>query len=252
MDYFFTPENLLPEGVGFSLFGAEHIAWLVIAAGICVLLCVRYRRCAGGKRAAFRLALGLAIFACEIAKDLNLALHGMLNVHYLPLHLCSLAVFFTLAHALCRNETLGNFLYSTCMVGAAFALCFPDWTVYPALSYHSLVAFVVHALLVAYPLMQLCAGDFRPNARLLPRCFGILLCLALPIYVFDRVFHTNYMFLIVPPAGTPLEWFASFLGNPGYLLGYLPLIAVFWTILYLPFAKPRKNGIIQGKNSPKG
>ena len=44
MKYFFTLEQDLPAGVGFTLWGREHIAWLCIAAAIGVLLCLSYRR----------------------------------------------------------------------------------------------------------------------------------------------------------------------------------------------------------------
>ena len=98
------------------------------------------------------------------------------------------------------------------------------------------MGFTVHALLMAYPLMLVAGGDLRPEARLLPRCFGILVCCTVPVYLFDRFFGTNYMFLLWPSPGSPLEWFASFLGNPGYLLGYFPMLAVVWLALYLPFA----------------
>ena len=32
------------------------------------------------------------------------------------------------------------------------------------------------------------------------------------------------MFVNVPSPGSPLEWLASFLGNPGYLAGYAVLM----------------------------
>ena len=80
-------------------------------------------------------------------------------------------------------------------------------------------------------------GDLRPEARQLPKCLGILVCCAVPVALFNRFFGTNYMFLSWPSPGSPLEWFASFLGRPGYLLGYLPMLALVWLILYLPFAR---------------
>ena len=235
MEYFFTPEHELPPGVGFALWGAAHLVWLCIAAVLAAALCVCYRRADTAGRARLRRALGWAVLACEALKDLNLAAQGCLNVWNLPLHLCGLAVFFTFAHSRRPGTTVGNFLYSCCMPGAAFALLTPDWTAFPPFSYHAIVGFAVHALLAAYPLMLVCGGDLRPEARQLPRCFALLAALAVPVYLFDRVFDANYMFLRWPSPGSPLEWFASFLGNPGYLLGYLPMLAVIWLALYLPF-----------------
>lgn len=239
MEHFFTLEEDLPEGVGFALFGMAHIVWLCIAAAIVAALCLAYRGAPEDGRRRWRHALGWAVLACEALKDINVIAQGRFDVWYLPLHLCGLAVFFTFAHSRKPGPTLGNFLYACCAPGAAFALLTPDWTAYPPFSYHSLVGFIVHALLVAYPLMLVAGRDLRPEARYLPRCLGILVCCAVPIYLFNRAFGTNYMFLMWPAPGSPLAWFASFLGVPGYLLGYLPMLAAVWLVLYLPFAGKR-------------
>ena len=240
MEYFFLPDSLLPPGVGFSLWSPAHLCWLAVAAAVTVLLCLTYCRRDSGGRKRSRLAVGCAILLCELLKDGNLILHGVFDVWYLPLHLCGLAVFFSFFHCLRPGQTVGNFLYSTCAPGALFALLFPDWTACPPFAFHSIVAFAVHTLIVAYPLMQVCGGDLRPDAAKLPRCFGILLALAVPVYLFDLHFRTNYMFLLHPSPGSPLEWFASLLGEPGYLLGYLPMTALVWGLLYLPFIRNRE------------
>ena len=239
MEYFFTLEDKLPAGVGFALFGGAHIAWLCFAAALISVLCVAYCRAAPEGRTRWRRAMGWAVLACEAAKDINLAVQGSFDRWYLPLHLCGLAVFFTFAHSRRPGKTVGNFLYACCMPGAAFALLTPDWTAFPPLSYHAIVGFLVHALLIAYPLMQVTGGDLRPEAKYLPRCFGILMCCAVPIWIFNRIFGTNYMFLMWPSPGSPLEWFASFLGVPGYLLGYFPMLAAVWLLLYLPFIRKK-------------
>ena len=239
MEYFFTPEAFLPPGLGFAHFSAAHLAWLGFALALGTALCLTYRR--SGKRARVRLrrGVGFAILLCEVLKDGNLLLQGALTLDLLPLHLCGLSVFLCLYHSLRPGRTLGNFLYSTCAPGAAFALLFPDWTAFPPWSYASIVAFTVHTLLAVYPLMQVLGGDLRPDRRELVRCGLLLLALAGPVWGFNLLFDTNYMFLRFPAPGSPLAWFAAWLGNPGYLLGYLPMIAAVWTALYLPFR--RKN-----------
>ncbi len=239
MDYFFTLENDLPAGVGFAHWDGAHITWLIFSAALIAALCLLYRRAPAAGRTKWRHALGWAVLACELLKDVNLAVQGGLDRWYLPLHLCGLAVFFTFAHSRRPGPALGTFLYSCCAPGAAFALVFPDWVWYPPLSYHSIVGFTVHALLIAYPLMLVVGGDLRPEARQLPKCLGILVGCAVPVALFNHFFGTNYMFLSWPSPGSPLEWFASFLGRPGYLLGYLPMLALVWLALYLPFARRR-------------
>lgn len=235
MEYFFALERDLPPGVGFSLWSREHLGWLGIALGLGGLLCALYRHLGETGRRRLRKGVGWAVLACELLKDGNLLAQGQMGVYYLPLHLCGLAVFFTLYHALRPGALVGNFLWSTCMPGALFALLFPDWTMYPAFSYHSLVAFLVHALLAVYPLMLCLGGDLRPSVQMLPGCLALLLGLAAAVWCFDRRFQANYMFLLWPAPGSPLEWFAAFLGVPGYLLGYIPMLAAVWGLLYLPW-----------------
>ena len=240
MEYFFTPLSELPSGVGFELFGLKHGCWLIISGCITLLLCLFCRRADKPGRRRIRRGTGCAVLAFELIKNINLIATGQFSVYFLPLHLCSLAVFFTFFNCLRPGETIDNFLYSTCMPGALSALLFPDWTAYPAFCLHSCVAFFAHTLLFAYPLMLTAAGEIAPRVRLLPRCLLILLCLAAVIYPIDRALGANYMFLLSPAAGSPLEWFASVLGVPGYLLGFFPLIAVIWSIEYLPFRKKHR------------
>lgn len=237
MQYFFTVEAELPPDVGFPLFGRIHLAWLCTDLALTVLLCLLYRRLPAEQRGRARRSFGCCVLLLELLRAANLLLQGTYSVYYLPLHLCGIAVFLTLRHALQPGPLLGNLLYSTCMPGALFALLFPDWTAFPPFSYHSLVSFLIHMLLTAYPLMLLFAGELRPDVRYLPRCFLALVGMAVPVYLFDRVFHANYMFLLQPAPGSPLEWFAALLGVPGYLLGYLPMLVLVWTLLYLPFRR---------------
>ena len=57
-----------------------------------------------------------------------------------------------------------------------------------------------------------------------PFAAGFLLRAAALVFLFDKKAQTNYMFLNWPPAGSPLAWIASYLGNPGYLAGYAVLV----------------------------
>ena len=243
MRYFFTPEDRLPPDAGFSLWGREHLCWLLIAAALTVAACLVFRRASRRGKDALRRGVGGAVLALEVLKNWNLWMQGSLNLYFLPLHLCSLAVFFTFFHSLRPGALLGNFLYSTCMPGALSALLFPDWTVFPAFSFHAVLGFLSHTLLTAYPLMLLAGGDLRPEPRRLPGCLALLAALAAAVYAFDRAFSVNYMFLLLPAPGSPLEWFAALWGNPGYQLGFLPLILSIWGLLYLPFLRRegRKN-----------
>ena len=68
------------------------------------------------------------------------------------------------------------------------------------------------------------------------------------IYLFDWVFSANYFFLRVPAPGSPLEWMAGFLGNPGYLLGYFVLLVLAECALFLPWGLRREKSGPVDKN----
>lgn len=238
MNAFFDFNTDVSQAAGFGLFSAGHILWLAAGALSTALLCRAYMRTDSRRRRALALGTALTSLGIELLRAALLMAAGKYDVGRLPLHLCGLAVYIELLHALRPRETTGQFLYAFCMPGALFALVFPDWSCYPLWHFTTVSAFLLHILLAAYPLMLALGGDIRPEVRETPRCLGIMLALAAPVYVFDRLTDTNYMFLNWPSPGSPLEWFA-FLGRPGYLLGYLPILCAVWALLYLPFALRR-------------
>ena len=233
MDFF---DCSFPEAAGFALFSPAHLLWLLFCAGLAAGLCLLYKRAGSGKRRRFRRGLGLAVLTLELLRALVLFSQGAYDLGRLPLHLCSMAVFLTFFHGFWGGELTGQFLYALCLPGAAAALLLPDWRNCPPLCFMSCCGFTLHALTAAYPLMLLSGRDLRPDPGSAPLCLGLLLLLAGPVYLFDILTGTNYMFLNWPPEATPLAWFA-FLGRPGSLLGYPLLIAAVWALLYLPFRK---------------
>ena len=228
-----------PEAAGFGLFSSAHGLYLAVAALSALLLCLFYRHLDGERRRRLRLVLASSALALQLLRAVLLIISGNYTIGRLPLHLCAMAVYISFFHALRGGRLVGQFLYAFCMPGAAAALLFPDWSYYPALHFMTVSSFVLHILVFCYVLMQVSGGDISPDIKSLPQCLGIMLAIAIPVYVFDVLTNTNYLFLNWPSPGSPLELFA-FLGRPGYVLGYLPLIAVVWLVLYLPFILKHK------------
>lgn len=215
---------------GFGRFSFAHLAVLFFGALLTGLLCMY---CLPRPRAARSLSrqAALLLFLTELARAALLLSQGLYDRGRLPLHLCTLSVYLCFFHSLCRRPLLGQFLYAFSLPGAAFAMIFPDWAQYPLWHFSSLSSFLIHFLLVLYPLLSLAAGDIRPDIRRLPGCIVLMLCFALPVMAVNSLLGTNYMFLSRPPAGTPLELFA-FLGPRAYLLGFIPLALLSWLLLY--------------------
>lgn len=236
-EYFaFTTEN--SSGAGFGLLSVWHLLWLLSGAMFIFSMCIVYRRAGTEERIWLKRGLALSALFLELLRAALLMAAGRYGVGRLPLHLCGMAVYICAVHALRGGGKTGQFLYSFCMPGAAAALIFPDWSGYPSLHFMTCAGFGIHILLVAYVLTQAVSGGIAPDIRKAPACLGIMLALAVPVYLFDRLAGTNYMFLNWPSPGSPLEWFA-FLGRPGYVLGYLPILGAVWAVIYYPFRRKK-------------
>lgn len=93
----------------------------------------------------------------------------------------------------------------------------------------------IHALLVLYPVL-LVVGGYRPSPRRVPQVLAFLFGTALPIYFLNKSLYTNFYFLNNPTANVITCAFTRFLGEPYYILGFLPAIAAALAVMYLPWA----------------
>jgi hypothetical integral membrane protein (TIGR02206 family) len=235
MQNFWTPERQLPAGVGFALFGRGHCSALgLIFAGsvLVVLLC---RRMDLRRRRWLLKVLSVTMVALEIAKDLALGVQGAYTVGYLPLHLCSLAMFISL-YAAWHPASLGagQLVWSLCLPGALAALLFPDWTDMPILQFQSLHSFLYHGLLVQFALVDFSTGQGQPRWSQTWKVAAFLVAAAVPIYYINTRLGTNYMFLNRPVPGTPLMLCARAPGTWGYLTAYALLTAAVVLMMEVP------------------
>lgn len=243
----FTPENQLPTGAGFRLFGWQHLGMLLLLS-LWTAGSLRWMRRSQPEEVNRALrATGWVMLWMEIAKDFILGWIGAFSVGYLPLHLCSLAMFVCMyygAHP--KSDACGQILYSVCFPGALCALLFPDWTMFPVLHFQSLHSFVYHTLLVQVSLTPVVTGRVRPGLQHVWKSMAFLVLTALPVGLLNRLLHTNYMFLGHPSAGSPLELLGALPGKYGYQAGYFLLVLGVLCLLNLPFtvywrcAKQRK------------
>lgn len=235
MQYFFVYELDLPEDVeGFSRFGPWHIFWISLTLALCVGLSPLYRRAPAPRQRAIGLGLSVAMIVIEFFNDVVLLILGKFDWQYLPLHLCGLAMFVCLAHAIRPSDWSGQTLYCLCLPGAAAAMLFPDWTRCPPLQFENLHSFSLHTLLILYPVLELAAGHIRPRLRSAWKPGVFLLGSALPLYFLNKIWGTNFMFLNWPSPDSPLVSMAAVLGNPGYLAGFALLVLAVVLLLYLP------------------
>lgn len=241
MQYVFTPESQLPAEVGFSHFDWGHLTVLIVLALVSAAVVFWGCRQPEERRLKLEKAMALTMLVLELLKDFILAQIGALDLGYLPLHLCSMAMFICLYWAWHPwSEGAGQLLWSLCFTGGMAALLFPDWTDMPLWHFQSIHSFLYHALLVQFSLLAVVSGQARPSLRNAWKAGAFLAAAAVPVYAFDRAFGMNYMFLLRPVPGTPLELCTRLPGQGGYLVGYALLVAVVLVLLNLPFSLLRR------------
>lgn len=219
---------------GFQLYDSIHFGWLLSICLVVSILAMFYRKASLSKSLKIRQSLACIILAMEILKDLYHFTHGTFSFYYLPLHLCSLAIFIVFWHAFLPTKTNAEMLYALVFPGALAALIFPEWTTTAIFSYMHNHSFIIHGLLIAYPILLLATGELVPNWRQLHRVAIALAITALPIYFFNKYYDLNFMFLNTPSPGSPLVLLEQWLGNPGYLLGFAGMIVAVWFVMYFP------------------
>ena len=217
------------------LFGPLHLALLAAIAAAAAGLSALCRRRPGAARGV-RLALGWGLAANELIWFAFRYSHEGLHLWNLPLQLCDLAVWLSVAACLTLVPWVVEFAYFAGLAGAGMALLTPDlwspWPTYPAIYF-----FLAHGGIVTAAAV-LVFGRIRPlRAGAWLRAYWLLLGWALLDGVFNWAAKTNYMYLCRKPANPSL---LDLLGPwPVYLAGgALVGLALFW-ILWLPL-RPRR------------
>ncbi|MCD8356412.1 MAG: TIGR02206 family membrane protein [Clostridia bacterium] len=235
---FFTYQTNLPPNAGFSLYSIPHLCALAVIILICFFGARWFCSRSAAKQQHITHILGILILLMEILRTVVYACMGAMTIYELPLHLCGLAVYLCIFHTVWKPDWLGQVLYSLCLPGAWCALLFPDWVVYPFLSFVSLHGFIAHGLVVFYIIIQTASGAIRPRLSAVWKPVLFLCLVVPPIMWFDRYFHANYMFLQLPSAGSPLVLLSNLAGNnlTGYLFLFAVVIFIVMVCMDLPYA----------------
>lgn len=247
MKYFWDTTETIAHGLGFSHFGPVHLCWLGLFLIAAVAGCIWYGKMGTKGRTRWNKTIALTLVVWEVMKICLLLLSGRFEWTYLPLHLCGINIFLIAVHAWKPSKLLSNFLYTVCIPGALAALLFPNWTALPLANIYHIHSSLAHILLVMYPLVQAVNGELKPCYKMIPKCLGLLVLMATPIYGLNLLLGTNFMFLMSADAGNPLYWFEQNWGN--HLLGFPVIIAGVLIVMYLPMELQRK--LKKDKKIPK-
>ena len=240
---FFVTNDNIPEGMGFRAFGLTHILWLLAGLALWVCTCIFYRKLSPDKQKVFLRSLGIYIFLQEMAKNLVLVILGEFSWGYLPFHLCGINILLIAFDVFKQAKTVRSFLYYFAIPGAMLALLFPNWTVTPFWNFFHLHSFTIHILLVLYPLLLVTTNQVPTDLKAALKGVGLLVAMAIPVYGLNLLWDTNFMFLMEPDSGNPLELFQQLLGS--HLWGFPILLPLVVLVMYIPIYvfKKRKTKI---------
>lgn len=229
---FFLTSDSIPSGVGFQAFGPTHILWLLAGLLLCVGSCILYRNLSADQRKIVLRVLGSFIFLLEVVKDLVLICLHEFGWENLPFHLCGINILLIAFDTIKHSKVVRSFLYYFSIPGAALALLFPNWTEMPVWNFFHIHSFTIHILLVLYPLLLVTSGQVATDLKSALQGTLLLVGMAIPVYFLNLLWDTNFMFLMQPDSGNPLEMFEKLLGS--HLWGFPILLPVVILVMYLP------------------
>jgi hypothetical integral membrane protein (TIGR02206 family) len=223
----------------FVLFGPAHLAVLAAIPVVAGLL-VRF----GRRRATtIRRSFGILLLANELVWNVyRVKTEGVRAPEGLPLQLCDLALWMTVAALLTLKPWTYQTAYYTGLGGSAMATLTPDlWA--PSWSYPTAYFFLAHGGVIVAVLWLTWSGLLRPRPGSVWRALAVVNGFALLVASFNAAFHTNYMYLCRKPAGaSALDHLGPW---PVYLLAGETLAVALFTLLWLPFRGSRGGPEVQ-------
>lgn len=241
MSLFFTYENNLPPDVGYVLFSPAHILAIAVSLLIVTLITVKFVTSNEGERLRIRRITAIIPVIMLVVRFTYVIICGASIIYELPFHLCSMTGIFCLIYEFCLKKfpyvrsVLGQTMYALCFPGALMAILFPNGTIYPIIHYISFESYLFHTLIIAYICVRLIDKGILPNVKEAYKSILFLIIIVPPVYLFNAIYDTNFMFVIRPSSGSPLYGFYSAGGYAGYRIGFafVALIVIYiMNILY--------------------
>ena len=139
-----------------------------------------------------------------------------------PLHLCSICALLSLDLALRPRAWTLDILFYLGMPGAALALLFPAPSASACQMVMNASYVLTHAMILVIPAALMIMG-MRPRPGQAARMMAYLLASAFAADAVNRMLGTDFFFLSLPPAGTPLAAVYAW-GMPAYIIVLMMLM----------------------------
>lgn len=222
-------------GAPFELFGAAHIAMLIVLALVGITLIYAGKRVDERTDRAIRYGMAIVILLNELAWHLWHWYIGAWTVQeLLPLHLCSVLVFVSAYMLFTKNYAVYEFVYFMGLAGATQALITPDAGPYGFPHFRFFQLFVSHGIIAIAALYMTLVHQFRPTWQSIKRVIIGMNIYMVFVGIINWLLGSNYMFIARKPYTPSL---IDVLGPwPWYIISLEVIAVILCTLIYLPFA----------------
>lgn len=215
---------------GFELFSAEHLVTLGLFFAVCLGM-VLFRRQIRPHKNALKWIIFWTLAACQVSHQSWLILTGQWEISNLPLHLCSFSSFLAM-YLFLRKSVKGFYvLYFIGGLPAILAMVTPEMSyTFPHFDY--IEYFLNHSAIPIAVLYFILFENCRVPRKAILFTFLVVNLIAVPIFIFNFLFETNFFYLASP---TESKTILSFFGSG--IMYYLNLEAaalIVFSISYTP------------------
>lgn len=217
------------------VFGAPpHLAALGIVALICLLLAVFRKRFTPDGRKAFRYGAAALLVVNELAWHAwRIATGTWTAQEMLPLHICSVMVWFGAYMLIKRSYFIYEFLYFMGIAAASQALLTPDAGIYGFPHFRFFQTFTSHGFILISAIYMTVVEGFRPTALSMVKVFVGMNLYMIPVTILNFLIGSNYLFTAhVPETPSLIDHLGPW---PWYILSMELIGLALCLLLYLPF-----------------
>lgn len=214
----------------FQSFSLLHIGFLLISVIVIMKLYHHYSALNTYRQRRFQIGMAIYFLVEEVLYTswLLWKCHDHVLLEILPLELCSLCVYMNALTVFTQKDTLRFFSAVVGLVAGGVAMAYPANIsgLYPVFSYRTINFYVLHGAFILFSLIQL-KDETIVSYHYMKKNFMILACMFTIAFTVNIMYHTQYMFVGIPPK---ISFIASLYQMTGVVF-FLPVVLLVLSIL---------------------
>lgn len=237
MRHFFTfYQNIDRVASPFTVFGLGHFAYISATLLAVFLLFRAYKRQDAAGRIRWQRGFAWYLFIQEMFFYLWTFVQCRENTLFevLQLELCTACLFVDFSTLFHQNRQARFFGALIGLIGGPIAMIYPATVaqIYPAFSYRLINFFMTHGTYILFSLMLLADGELLTRRRF-RRHIVIAACMLTAVFLFDKRFGTQYMFVGTPPEIGVIRMVYDAVGPLAFLPTAIVIFSAYQGLMYI-------------------